>query len=288
MARTEKAGKAKMNGQATFRLLVVLFQTPPSGSETLRSLAQQEDSSFSLLVWDNSASPCDERERDGLQKAFTQVEYRHCPSNAPLARVYECVIRENVGPPVSCDYLVIFDQDSTVLPSFISSLRTAATKHPEVGLLLPLVTSADTLVSPATIRWFLGSRWKTPQTGLLPSKSLTAINSGMAISTEYLSKHFDGYPRELTFYGTDNWMCQSYAAHRPTVVVMPTTVQHGLAEHQKEALDKKLWRHREIVRSTRFLNREGLLRRLACDAYLLIFSARKASKFRDGRFLRWI
>lgn len=270
-----------------FLALVVLFGMRPSRSATLRSLAQQADSNFSLLVWDNSSIECSEEEREWLRRSFPRSDYSHCPANAPLARLYDTVICERVQADQSCDYLVILDQDSTVAPSFLESMRRAAAVHPDVGLLLPLVRSGDKLVSPATIHWFLGRRWSSPKTGLLPSCAMVAINSGMVLSKRYLSAHFEGYPQELTFYGTDNWMCQAYAERQSTVLVVDTTIRHGLAEHEDEPVEKRLWRHREIVRATRFLNRRGVLRRLACDAYLLVFSARKARRFRDARFLQW-
>ena len=276
------------NQSATrFLALVVLFATPPSRSATLRSLAQQEDTNFDLLVWDNSELACNQHELDWLRFTLPSSQYLHSPENTPLARVYETVIREQVLAGQGHDYLLILDQDSNLSVSFIKCMRRAAAMHPEVGLLLPLVRSADTLVSPATIRWFLGRRWSRPKSGLLPSRSMVAINSGMVLSRRYLAAHFNGYPQELTFYGTDNWMCQAYAEHQPTLVVVDTTIRHGLAEHEEEPIERRIWRHREIVRATRFLNRQGLFRRLACDLYLLAFSARKASRFRDGRFLQW-
>lgn len=270
-----------------FLALVVLFGTPPSRSATLRSLAQQEDLNFDLLVWDNSEHACTKHERDWLRFTLPRSDYHHSPQNTPLARVYETVIRDRVLAGHASDYLLILDQDSTLPPAFLRCMRRSATMHPEVGLLLPLVRSADTLVSPATIRWFLGRRWSRPKTGLLPSRSMVAINSGMVLSRRYLAGHFNGYPQELTFYGTDNWMCQAYAEHLPTLVVVDTTIRHGLAEHEEEPIERRIWRHREIVRATRYLNRQGLLRRVACDLYLLAFSARKAGRFRDGRFLQW-
>lgn len=268
-------------------MLVVLFKTSPSNSATLRSLALQDDWAFDLVVWDNSPEPCTDAERAFLSRTFPQSEYRHSVCNTPLARVYDTLIQEKIKLTRCCDYFVIFDQDSTVAPTFVTAMREAAIRHPEVGMLLPLVVSVKQLVSPATMHLFLGRRWKSATTGVLPSRSIVAINSGMTISARYLEKHFDGYPQDLAFYGTDTWMCQAYAESWPTVLVVDTTIQHGLAEHEVEPVEKKLWRHREIVRSTRLLNRRGILRRLACDLYLLIFSARKAGKFRDSRFLRW-
>lgn len=268
-------------------LLVVLFETPPSHSATLRSLALQGDPAFDLIVWDNSAAACTEVERAFLSRSFPGSEYRHSGRNTPLARVYDTVIKEKIKLTRGCDYLVLFDQDSTVPPGFVRAIREAAIAHPGIGMLLPLVTSADQLVSPATIHFFLGRRWKSARTGVLPSRSITAINSGMTLSARYLEENFDCYPQDLAFYGTDSWMSQAYADKASTVLVVDTNIQHGLAEHEVEPIEKKLWRHREIVRSTRVLNRRGVLRRFACDIYLMIFSARKASKFRDSRFLRW-
>jgi len=268
-------------------LLVVLFETPPSGSDTLRSLALQEDSNFDLVVWDNSPSATGDAEREWLKRIFPRSEYRVSESNMPLARVYDTVISEKIELASCFDYLTIFDQDSILPPCFIADMRKAAVAHPETGMLLPLVSSAGTLVSPATMHWFLGRRWSVPRTGLLPSRSITAINSGMTISARYLKTYFKGYPQDLAFYGTDSWMSQAYAEHCSTVFVVGTTIVHGLAEHAPEPLEQRLWRHREIVRSTRFLNNRGLFRRLSCDLYLILFSVRKARKFRDSRFLKW-
>jgi hypothetical protein len=107
----------------------------------------------------------------------------------------------------------------------------------------------------------------------------------MIIASHYLLAKFPGYPDTLAFYGTDDWFCEQYAVDEETAYVFESTIQHNISTFNKESVDIKLWRHREIVRAARMLNSRGVLRRCSCYLYTSLTCARMALRFRDKRFL---
>ncbi len=273
----------------TFLVLVVLYKTRPRDSDTLRTLAQQIPTpNVHMLVWDNSPDECDAEERQWIFNTFVASEYRHTGDNWPLSRIYNYVIDDYLRHPIArFDYLILFDQDSLISADFLVKATRAVANHPEIGLLLPIVFSGAHIVSPAHLYYFKGFYWKQKRTGVISSRFTSAINSGMVISATYLTSSFSGYPEALKFYGTDTFLCQAYAKHCPWLYVIDTTIRHDLARFREESADVKLWRHRETISATCFINRAGRLRGYACTVYAHAVSLRTAIKQHDLRFLRW-
>ncbi|HEX4153894.1 MAG TPA: hypothetical protein VHY75_16930 [Steroidobacteraceae bacterium] len=270
--------------------LIVVYKTRLDCSETLLTLSRQNSAGrLEVLVWDNSPHEASFAERAWLSAQFEHVSYRHDGQNTPLSALYNHVIERHLHHPVrKHDYLILLDQDSNLESAFLLKMSTAAVQHPDVNLLLPLVRAgADgRLVSPANLYYFRGSAWKRLRLGLIKSRFTTAINSGMMISVDYLTNGFPGYPPEIPFYGTDNWLCQSYAEKNRWIFVVDTTIKHDLAQFGDEPNDVRLWRHRQNIKALRFLNRRGFFRRNFCYLYTTGTCLRRAMRYRDWRFLR--
>jgi hypothetical protein len=267
--------------------LVVLFKVEPEASESLLSLAAQRSlSSLHVMVWDNSPEPCSIAGRQWLGRAFATYDYHHCLDNRPLSRIYNDVIDTWFKQrPGNFSHLLLLDQDSTLEPAFLSVATKAVKDHPDVGLFLPLVKSGGHTVSPAHLFYFKGVYWHRPRLGPIRLRFKTAINSGMVIASDYLLKTFPGYPDTLAFYGTDDWFCEQYAVDEKIACVFESTIQHNVSTFNKEDVEIKLWRHREIVRAARVLNSHGVFRRYCCFLYTSLTCARMALRFRDARFL---
>jgi hypothetical protein len=267
--------------------LVVLFKVDPEASESLLSLAAQRSSSPPhLMVWDNSPEPCSVAGRLWLERTFASYDYHHSPNNRPLSRIYNDVIDTWIKQrPGYFSHLLLLDQDSILEPAFLSVATEAVKDHPDVGLFLPLAKSGGHIVSPAHLFYFKGFYWNHPTLGPIRLRFKTAVNSGMIIASHYLLEKFPGYPDTLAFYGTDDWFCEQYAVDEKIACVFESTIQHNVSTFNKEDVEIKLWRHREIVRAARVLNSHGVFRRYGCFLYTSLTCARMALRFRDLRFL---
>ena len=271
----------------TILSLVVLYKTDLDSSDTLRSLAGQScTAGLHVFVWDNSPDEATAAKKDWLSQQFQRTYYHHDGRNTPLSELYNNVIRQCLlDVRGQYQYLIMLDQDSLLHPRFFETMRAAAIQHPEIKLLLPIVKSGGQIVSPAHMHYFKGTFWRKPYYGSIKARFTTAINSGMMISGDYLAHDFPGYPPELRFYGTDTWLCQSIASSHRWIYVVDTTIKHELSQFCEERSDVKLWRHWEIIRATRFLNRDGFFRRTLCCFYTTISCVRSAIKYRDWRFV---
>jgi len=272
----------------TILALVVVYKIDLDSSDTLQSLARQScTEGLHVFVWDNSPEEASVAKKAWLSHQFQRTNYHHDGKNTPLSTLYNTVIDQGLlGVPEEYQYLILFDQDSIVESTFFASMRAAATQHPEIQLLLPIVKSDDQIVSPARLYYFKGIFWRRPRFGLIKARFTTAINSGMMISAGYLSHYFPGYPPELRFYGTDTWLCQTLSTTHQWVYVVDTAIKHNLAQFCEERTDVKLWRHGEKIRATRFLNRQGFFRRNFCFLYTAMGCIRDAIKYRDRRFVQ--
>jgi GT2 family glycosyltransferase len=270
--------------------LIVTYKIRLDCSDTLLTLAEQGyKGGLHVFVWDNSPEEAGAKEKLWLSNQFKDVHYHHDGLNTSLSDLYNEIIAKRLRcSPGEYEYLMLFDQDSLLEPGFLQKMSAAATRYSEVKLLLPIVRAGTNgqLVSPANLYYFKGSAWKRLRLGLIKSRFTTAINSGMMISVDYLVNEFIGYPAEIPFYGTDNWLCQAVAKSYRWFYVVDTTITHDLAQLGCESNDVKLWRHRQNIRAVRFLNREGFFRRNLCFLYTSTTCIRRAIRYRDWRFLQ--
>jgi GT2 family glycosyltransferase len=267
--------------------LVVLFKVDPEASESLLSLAAQRGAvPWHLVVWDNSPAPCSIASRDWLSKNFADYDYHSCPENFPLSRIYDQIICTLIKErPGRFTHLLLLDQDSGLDSEFLCVAGKAVEENPTISLFLPLVQANGIIVSPGRLFYFKGFYMRSPRPGPIRLRFKAAINSGMLIASSYLFKDFPGYPKELAFYGTDNWFCEQYAKDEKVAFVINSTIRHDLSRFKVESADLKLWRHREQIRADRIINSHGVFRRYGCLLYTFLTCARMALRFRDRRFL---
>lgn len=269
-----------------FLLLVVLYNKTLHTSETLGSLLTFRDQlkGSKLLLWDNSpASALTKDELEVLQSSFTEVEYVCTPENLALSAIYNQVLQRQ--EMAKYEGLVLLDHDSLLADNFFTEARSSMAQHPDINLFLPIVESNNEIVSPADLYLFKGVRWKQKQTGLTKAKRRAAINSGMVIRTGYVQNEYKGYDERLKFYGTDTYFMNCYATQNKYFYVLNTSIQHQLNYFEKEELDVKLRRFREIRRSTAILNEQSIWTKALTEVYLLAFSALQAVRFKSTRFL---
>ena len=214
--------------------LVVVYGTVPSQSPAITSLGAIEKRGVSLrtLVWDNSPNPLKCELTDGN---WGKTSWVHTPENRGLSAIYNEVIARWLQPS---EYLLLLDQDTLLPANFFESAVAAMTRNPTVELFLPMVRAHERWVSPldAAVGW--GRYWKTPRIGLLPSRHVGAINSGMIIAASYLQSTFVGYDRDLQFYGTDTFFMLEFRRQNRWVWILDAVIDHDLSFFSTSTTEK--------------------------------------------------
>jgi GT2 family glycosyltransferase len=275
------------NIEVNYLVLVVLYNLKPKDSDTIKSLvnASRYLMNSKLIVWDNSAVGLDEINISWLNVKFKTVQYIHTPENTPLSKLYNTVIRSHEGAPYS--HLVLFDHDSQFGPDYFIALNKAISLKTDAHLYVPIVMSTGHIVSPADLYYFKGYYWKHRTTGLIRTKHKSAINSGMAISFDYLYHHFEGYDEQFLFYGTDTDFVNKYAKKFNKMYVIDCEVMHKLDYNHGDNVDNILSRHREYLRAIYLINSSGIALKLLTRLYLFIYCAKKAIIYHDMRFINY-
>ena len=269
---------------ARFFVTVVLYRMRVDEAPTLRSLRRAADAlvDSTVMVWDNGPEPQDlAASSDTSAGAFGALRYVHAPHNAGLPEVYGTAIELSAGH----DVLVWLDQDTEVPADYFTAVRRALAEHPDCAVFLPLVESHGRIVSPGDYHWVKGRQWRIPRTGRLPSRGLTAVNSGMAVRRSYLKEEFGGYDPRLRFYGVDTAFMLDHARRRSTLVVLDCRLGHASALLDRTAPPAdRVRRHAALYEAWVTLHRSNPVRRAAVAAYVMYVGLRESLRSWDVRF----
>jgi GT2 family glycosyltransferase len=205
--------------------LVVVYGIPPTESPAVSSIRNSAKTGVNLrtLIWDNSL----QRIQDDLPEVgWGDMAWVHTPENLGMAAIYNAVISDRLRQH---EHLLLLDQDTRLPENFFEVAALAIVQNPSVALFLPMVRAHARWVSPlyAALGW--GRYWRQPQAGLLSSRHLGAINSGMIIAASYLQKQFVGYNRNLRFYGTDTYFMLEYRRQNKWAFILDTIIDHDLS-----------------------------------------------------------
>ena len=151
--------------------IVLLFHPDPASADNLRALRPQVDHIF---VVDNS--PEDPTSR-AVREAFeddARITWLPQARNRGVAAGFNVGLRAAVA--AGHDELLIFDQDSTVTPHFVESLRRARAATPDAGVIGPSLRSAATGVIYA------------PERGVGVAETDVLISSGSSFSRAVLER----------------------------------------------------------------------------------------------------
>lgn len=272
-----------------YLVTIVLYNKFPKDSSSIRSLAdipEQQRAAIRCIVWDNSRHKLPVPQQESLSTMLRGIkyDYRHNKgANIPLSRLYNQSIRELAEE----EYLVLLDDDSAFGPDLFAKYSQAIVEHPDMDLFLPIVHCDGKIVSPARMWWFKGSYLRHVTPGVMNCKHITAINSGMVISGQYLRKRFEGYDKDIRFYFTDNDFMSRYTASHQTLYVVDYHMKHTLDFYSRgENFTTKKKRFLELRRSfLRLMKRKGLLAYSLTVVYLFVYSIKFAIQQRDIRYI---
>ena len=267
----------------TLLILVVLYKRNLDQSETWKSLENAMEylnPKSKILVFDNSPKPLSGKDQIAISIMRFKTAYFHNPENMSLAKIYNSVLSE-----AGCyDFLLLLDQDSSFNIDFFGTFFKANINHPKIDLFLPYVKSGRTIVSPGLWLGFKGKYWDCLKTGIVESRNLTAIASGMCIRTSYLVDTFKGFDEFFQLYGIDTFFMIEFAKQRQEVFVLNYELGHDLSDYSETNLENRLTRFRDFSRSTILLTDKNNALRVKAIFYLYYKGIKISLKYNDYRF----
>lgn len=214
-------------------ILIVLYNTPLSASQTVRSIVAARfvlGARDHVVLWDNSPTAQEAREHAWFGNSYPHSwEYVHTPENRSLACIYNTCISQQ--PDFS--HVAFFDQDSAFTATYFEAANAAAAANPDINLFAPLIRSEERIVSPGHFFYFKGKYWTRPRWGRIPARNTVAVMSGLYVRMDYL-KRFGGFDERLSLYGIDTNFMIRYSRGNNLLYVLDTPFDHELSQFADE------------------------------------------------------
>lgn len=262
-----------------FLALIVVYGVDPNVTSSLQTLLNNDldRDGLRILIWDNSPSP--DFDKTLLERA--SIQYVSTPENIGLSKIYNIVIADYLSEN---EYLLLLDQDSVLPSDFLSIASDAISDYPGVDLFLPMIKAGHNWVSPLSYFFGWGRYWKVPKHGLMKSSGISAINSGMIISSRYLLGKIN-YDERVDFYGTDTQFMVDYCAVRPHLFVMSVKIEHDLSFFSDD-IQTKARKFKKMRMAYRFIYEDrSFVQRSFINLVMLLVSLTYAFRYRDWHFL---
>lgn len=268
-------------------VLIVLYRKASQDSIALQSLLTQqallrdEGIDLQLHVWNNSP---------GVAQPCPGVRW-HEADNQRLSVVYNQVAEQVFAAGV--DLFMISDDDTNYsdvsLSRCLEQIQQVLDTHDgdQVGVFLPMMVSNHQLVSPGA-RWLFKGRLTPSVTpGVVSSKNLVGINSGLIFTKACYKRMSPFYDERLRFYATDSNFFIRYEKVFPKACVLNVTIAHDLSEHSADTPARALFRFEEMVLGLRIsFESHSLMVRGLLNFYLFYAAVRKAVVYRRPSFLK--
>lgn len=273
-----------------FKLLVVLYKESICSAATLNSIKKTfttlfNQAEFDLFIWDNSPEP--QRQHDILDfknncHGLSDLKYHHDQSNRSLSHVYNTILADSIHH----DYVILLDQDSVFNDEFIVECMNVAEQYsPE--LILPVIKFKNIIVSPSEIFYLKGSYFPTSPHGFVSIKKLSAINSGMVISTEYVKMHSFKYHISLKNYCTDDFFMREFRKNGKKAYVLNYQFEHDLCLSTLNDNSEKLKERYKLMKEGRYIvYSDSITSYLSIRMYFFIHKIYMALKYKDRDYLR--
>ncbi|MGE8062182.1 hypothetical protein [Pseudomonas sp. NPDC089547] len=268
-------------------VLIVLYRKASQDSIALQSLLAQkallegEGINLQLYVWNNSP---------GVAQPCPGVRWYEA-HNQRLSVIYNQVAAEAFAAGV--ELFMISDDDTNYSNIRLSSCLAqigqvrSAPGGDQVGVFMPRLVSHGQLVSPGQ-RWlFMGRLTPAVAPGLVDSKNLLGINSGLIFTRACFERMKPFYDERLRFYATDTDFFIRYEGYFPKACVLNVEIAHDLSEHSADTPERALFRFEEMIHGLRIsFESHSLVQRGLLDLYLVYAALRKAVAYRSPAFVK--
>lgn len=230
-------------------ILVVNYNLSIKESKTLINLKNNKNlilDNWTIFCWDNlplnSNLKIFKQEFEGIKKVYIGSK-----KNESLMNIYNNAIEKYKD---EYDYLILLDNDTDITEDYLNEIKDLVNQNTKLNLILPKIINQNIVYSPQLSFPTKIKRRKffdKEEYGLKSSKDIFAINSGMVIATDYLKKTNFKYDERLKFYGTDNYFINNYEKNEEQFYMMKTIINHSFSMHEKEQLEKILWRFEDYL-----------------------------------------
>ncbi|MFX0567176.1 glycosyltransferase [Kosakonia cowanii] len=274
-------------------LLVIIYNEKIVDTTTYLSLKSalpvinSSPHQYNIIFWDNS--PLDHLQnsvadiKNDFKGSGVSCEYHHTPQNVPLAEIYNALLNKVEN---SDDYLVLFDQDSTFEPGFFDELHKSIELGKQPEIILPVIYFKNTIISPTKIFFIKGSYFDTKPTGYI-SHNISAINSGMVISLEFIRRTGFRYNSKLRNYCTDDDIMKSARDNFAIIYVMDYSFAHDLTLSTLNSNSDKLReRYNEMIKSKKIVFAKNIATRLFLHFYYFSHRVYMSLKYKDWRYMK--
>lgn len=272
--------------------VVVVYKKALVQSPTLKSILSVKEhiEGSSVLVFDNSPSPQSNLELEYFFKEFSMAGvsfiYESYIENRSLSKLYNQAIE--LLQHSHHDYICLLDHDTTFDMGLIDEVKLVV-PFEKPNLMLPRIFFKQRLVSPTKRIFIKGFYLKRLKSGFYRSRyfQLSAINSGMFISSDYLNTTGFRYDERLDFYGTDDYFMIRFAESGHVPFVLDYEMQHDLTLSTLNAnSDSLVIAYRKMVASWRIIYSEkSFFVKGIASLYAIAHNLFMFFRYKDKRFL---
>ncbi len=251
------------------QMVVVLYKMTPEDSPTIqsimryaRALDEVAVAGYRLIIWDNSPDACEDSvRRMQKQLPMLSIQYIHTPENTFLSKIYN-LLAEQIHLN---SYLTLLDQDTSLPNEYFKELQLAQLRLEP--LILPKVICNGRLVSPGGRFLAHGRLLDSVPSGVIRSKNLLAINSGMSILGKVL--RIIKYDERLCFYGTDTYFMKKYERHFGHAFVLDSSILHSLAEMEIRPKEWHVANRKEKYRTFAIIFSDSVMEIIFVHIYII-------------------
>tara|TARA_R110001606_G_scaffold55669_2_gene135448 strand:- start:492 stop:1286 length:795 start_codon:yes stop_codon:yes gene_type:complete len=236
-----------------------------------------------LTIWDNSPESQSDIEIDRLRLSLAKIGielfYSSNPENIVLSKVYNRFLSLE---KLMSDYCLLFDDDSCIDFDFIDKLAKVLNTSTHYDLILPIVKYKGQIVSPSKRIYMKGWFYKELKSGPISSRFLSAINSGMVISSNYLRLTNFVYDERLVSYGTDDQFITEFSNNHGTAFVLDYSLEHELtlSMQNKNSLILKM-RYLTMLKSWKIIFGKNAFSYFLVESYIFFHSLFISLKYKD-------
>jgi len=232
---------------------ITVYRMPAEQTPAWRSLSSalaQGNQKTDVVIYDNSPNVAKIPDAEAMN-----VHYHHNPLNPGVSAAYNYAHRHAVstGKP----WLLLLDQDAQLPPDFVRHYVDAINANPDLFIFCPVVVDNHGAFSPFRFARGGGQRVRSFSTSRLPLETFRAVNSGLLIGCDVLSKA-GGYDESIELDFSDIAFLEKVRHFHPVIGLVHTTLRQQLSSSSPSTMKEKLDRFYKYNQgAVRFGRRSG-------------------------------
>jgi GT2 family glycosyltransferase len=244
-------------------IIIVLYEKKLSESESFQTLMQVDfpKNDYICVIWDNSNKSMLNIE---LQNNF---EYFFNGKNESLSIVYNTISKKYEN---QYNYLVIFDDDSSIPTNFFKLLKKSIDDNKNIELFVPKIFNKKKLVSPGKINYVKGSLLQNISTGVQKTDNITVISSGICISNKYIKENnYKLFDERLNLYGIDTLFMKNFRKKNRYFYVLDIIIEHDTSLRNEPSVTKLAKRYDNLLMSWLIVYSDSIFEKILIRCYVL-------------------